>query len=600
MQKEASEMFQASPLMLNEFNMRDTAELFKKGYLKRLNHISFKNIRNYQKNDGDDFALHLVTENVSLLEIDGVDPSFFSLLLIVMGFGLRRIGTLIISNQKISAKQTEHLLNAMKNVQKTVLGLNGPAFPDIDVARKTNPKYNEAGEKQIIVYLRNYSLSRTFEQKELLTKWSRELGWNLMKNKDNIWIFGSIIPEVKTNDRNYKTPYSENQNLALQNNEKQHKPCTAARDKKKDKTGSWIMKSKKILDVEMKGSKDFDSVDVEKKRNDEITNVSVGRDCTGLVVGTQTELGVAAAVSIPVINNEHQTRSFLSSLDDTSNINTGSIKKEEKTEGFDLILQDFRCKKDDKKGIDIVYELKEILGTPSDIFQNFLREATKEKVDIKTCLLLPEKKRNCLVSTVLGTLKGENENDTDFFVSQYEESSEAVSKNFLIIEVLGTNPVDLTDSINKIDQMVENTASTLQGYLQRRLECLEAISPFSKRDFLRSQDIKSIAGFKTLTEKNLNNSKSNIQHVVDEGGNFKDFEELSFEGKEKSKIYFNGALKISSTTFESQFDFRGRIARDADFEAVTSYLRSEENMVSIVHKISWPLSLLLWQVRRLH
>ena len=117
MQKEASEVFQASPLVLNEFKMRDTAKLFEKGYLRRLNHISFKNIRNYQKNDVDISALHLLTENVSLLEIDGVDSSFFSLLLIVMGFGLRKIGTLIISNQKISAIQTNHLISAIKNVQ---------------------------------------------------------------------------------------------------------------------------------------------------------------------------------------------------------------------------------------------------------------------------------------------------------------------------------------------------------------------------------------------------------------------------------------------------------------------------------------------------
>ena len=58
----------------------------------------------------------------------------------------------------------------------------------------------------------------------------------------------------------------------------------------------------------------------------------------------------------------------------------------------------------------------------------------------------------------------------------------------------------------------------------------------------------------------------------------KDFEELSFEGKEE-KIYLDGALKICSNSLESKFNFRGRIARASDFLAITSYLISVENMV---------------------
>ena len=315
----------------------------------------------------------------------------------------------------------------------------------------------------------------------------------------------------------------------------------------------------------------INSGESENRNEENEAEENEGPECTEMVENTKNELEVVTAVRPPPIeHNEHQTSSRPTSLDFSSNIHTGSLKKQEKTDGFDLILQDFRDKKTENK-LDIVYELKEIQGTPSDIFQNFLREATKEKVEIKSCLLMPERKRDCLVSTVLG-----NNKDTDFFVSQYKESSGSKSQNFQIIEVRGTNPVDLVETINRIDQMVENTAGSLHGYLQRRLEN----SLFSKRDFLRSQDIKIIAGFKTITEQNLNHSKSTFIQAIDEGGNFKDFEELSFEGKEE-KIYLDGALKISSTSFQSKFDFRGRIARTSDFQAVTSYLMSEENMVGI-------------------
>ena len=47
-------------------------------------------------------------------------------------------------------------------------------------------------------------------------------------------------------------------------------------------------------------------------------------------------------------------------------------------------------------------------------------------------------------------------------------------------------------------------------------------------------------------EKNMNDSKSSVIQTISEGGNFTDFEELSFEGKEESKTFLNGALKISA------------------------------------------------------
>ena len=148
------------------------------------------------------------------------------------------------------------------------------------------------------------------------------------------------------------------------------------------------------------------------------------------------------------------------------------------------------------------------------------------------------------------------------------------------------------DRINSLIQ--GNVASS---YLSLHRETGEDYDPYTVSNFHLTPE--GLSGDDEVTLGEEEGESGGTPTTGEEDQQEQDFEELSFTGKE-SKIYFNGALKISSTTFESQFDFRGRIARAADFEAVTSYLRSEENMASIVHKIRWPFSLLLWQDHRLH
>ena len=65
----------------------------------------------------------------------------------------------------------------------------------------------------------------------------------------------------------------------------------------------------------------------------------------------------------------------------------------------------------------------------------------------------------------------------------------------------------------------------------------------------------------------------------------RDFQELSFEADQESQVYLDGALKISRSTCKHRFDFRGRIARTADFQNIASHL-SEKNMVEIFFKVN--------------
>ena len=68
---------------------------------------------------------------------------------------------------------------------------------------------------------------------------------------------------------------------------------------------------------------------------------------------------------------------------------------------------------------------------------------------------------------------------------------------------------------------------------------------------------------------------------VERSDNLKNFEYCTLEEEEESKVFLNGALKITRTSFEGPFHFYGRIEQEqADFDKVVDFLEQEESMVN--------------------
>ena len=64
------------------------------------------------------------------------------------------------------------------------------------------------------------------------------------------------------------------------------------------------------------------------------------------------------------------------------------------------------------------------------------------------------------------------------------------------------------------------------------------------------------------------------------------FENCTLEGADESKVFLNGALKITRTTFKGPFNFYGRIEQNKteqmNFDKVVNFLKEEESMVSLI------------------
>ena len=129
-------------------------------------------------------------------------------------------------------------------------------------------------------------------------------------------------------------------------------------------------------------------------------------------------------------------------------------------------------------------------------------------------------------------------------------------------------------AVNELDQVLEITAKTLDGYVVREESCFQC-----QMDRLENKDPIS----KVHACSHQNDAETINQ--VKKGGNFKNFSDFSLNNEKESDIFLDGAVKISRTLFKEDFKFRARIARFIDFDQIVEYLHSQQNMVCISLKI---------------
>ena len=73
------------------------------------------------------------------------------------------------------------------------------------------------------------------------------------------------------------------------------------------------------------------------------------------------------------------------------------------------------------------------------------------------------------------------------------------------------------------------------------------------------------------------------EKTVERSLDLTNFENCTLEGADESKVFLNGALKITRTTFKGPFNFYGRIEQNKteqmNFDKVVNFLKEEESMV---------------------
>ena len=162
----------------------------------------------------------------------------------------------------------------------------------------------------------------------------------------------------------------------------------------------------------------------------------------------------------------------------------------------------------------------------------------------------------------------------DETVSGTKFNTESTKSTSCSEDVLGSFPhqiSELLEAINKFDQIFETVARDIGDVLQRTSGCF-----ICKHNRLGAQLSSHQKPQQAICSHDQRDQKR-ILKLVERGGNFKDFEDLVLKEDENSKVYLDGALRITRTSYKGEFRCRGRLSRYTDFNDIAEHFK--ENMV---------------------
>ena len=188
----------------------------------------------------------------------------------------------------------------------------------------------------------------------------------------------------------------------------------------------------------------------------------------------------------------------------------------------------------------------------------------------RLCVLCSQGLKNC--PNCLETLpKSDPDKKTQFIICQYQSSAGNELRNTVRVIVTGKELSEVVEAVNELDQILEVTARSLAGYLERKEDCFECLFDAFGNIYLDAPPQNNPFCNHEKAQKTLG--------LVKEKGNFRNFEEFSLTVDEKSKEFLDGALRITRTSCQQEFKFRGRIVRRTDFDDITEDLKLKQNLV---------------------
>ena len=163
----------------------------------------------------------------------------------------------------------------------------------------------------------------------------------------------------------------------------------------------------------------------------------------------------------------------------------------------------------------------------------------------------------------------------NYIICQYQNDPVAVEecKHYIHVLLFSHNNVKVVENLNELDELFETTAKSLKGFVNRENRCFDC-----EIDHLKNITLKIEWKNRRCNHK-LDPWDNGTIKLVNESGNFRNFENLSLNKGKISKEFLEGAIKITRTSFEDHFSFRARVARYNDFHKILHFLQSDQNMV---------------------
>ena len=243
----------------------------------------------------------------------------------------------------------------------------------------------------------------------------------------------------------------------------------------------------------------------------------------------------------------------------------------------------------DKFAFIIRYKFCNIDSSPGDIY-DLINRSVRQKWQVENYnqISTQSKKgtKNCLLTSILGETQDSFSTSMQFLLSQYQKAEKSKVSTFVQIEIISSSKPTLLKNALNFDNIFESLARLLKGYLKRSFGCSQCAVKLKASifDYLNSNvdDVGIIDEDNEICDQNghtIDSSHMEIIKTLKETGNFSDFKHFSLNEEEESKIFLDGALRLTRTSYRSKFRFRARISRPCDFERISSYLTAEHKMV---------------------
>ena len=191
----------------------------------------------------------------------------------------------------------------------------------------------------------------------------------------------------------------------------------------------------------------------------------------------------------------------------------------------------------------------------------------------RLCVLCSQGLKNC-PNCVETELKSDP-NEAQFIICQYQSTSGNECRNSVRVIVTGKKLSEVVEAVNELDQILELTARSLAGYLERKEGCFKCLFDAFGNIYLDAPPQNNPFCKHEEAQKTL--------RLVKEKGNFRNFEECSLKKDETSREFLDGALRITRTSYQQEFKFLGRIVRYTDFDKVSEFLKRQSMVIKEKH-----------------
>ena len=164
-------------------------------------------------------------------------------------------------------------------------------------------------------------------------------------------------------------------------------------------------------------------------------------------------------------------------------------------------------------------------------------------------------------------------------------------QNVIQLELRGNDKSEVVDATQEFDDILEKISKKLNGFVEKRFLFSKDLT--DRLGYVNSQSqeykmdpLELPQNRETETEMAVQSQQDqqsqaerDLREMMRRLGKITAFQKFVLKKRTESRVFLDGALKITRTKSDSPFSFFGRFASHSVFDRVADFLKSDNSMV---------------------